>query len=465
MPAATVILEAAEEFEDGERALEFGLAEAYLELTSLPFGVGAKGGRERLRFGLLNELHLHDRPQTDSPDVLTVFFGEEGLTEDGLEVSWVAPLPVYLQAILGVFNGDNEDAFGYGSLRDPLCRRGSGRSSSSAPRAPSSSVPRASTDARPRPARQLRRRRRQVQVHARGLASRAPDRGRRDALRPPQGRRRGRRRWRRHGGARRRLRQEPGEVVFETRDAYGYYVWVDVQPWKRWLFGLRYDWTELPDEPGPRVGHRAIPGLDAVRVPPVPAGLQDTTNRSDFGAGARHAQRAVPPGDLHPRARTRRTRSEGACPCDASSRSRWPLAIALGLPAGGAEAAEKLRVVASLPDFKALTEAVGGDLVEVDTLARGDQNPHDLEIRPSLMVKLRRADLLVRNGIEGDPWVEPLVRGAGNAARAPGGPGCVDVSRGIQVLGVPRAEWIARGATSIPRGTRISRSTRRTPPS
>jgi hypothetical protein len=83
---ATVILEAAEEFEDGQRALEFGLAEAYLELTSLPFGFGAKGGRERLRFGLLNELHLHDRPQADSPDVLTVFFGEEGLTEDSLEV-------------------------------------------------------------------------------------------------------------------------------------------------------------------------------------------------------------------------------------------------------------------------------------------------------------------------------------------------------------------------------------------
>jgi hypothetical protein len=117
---ATVILEAAEEFEDGERALEFGLAEAYLELTSLPWGLGGKGGRERLRFGLLNELHLHDRQQPDSPAVLTRFFGEEGLTEDGLEVSWVAPLPVYLQAILGVFNGDNEEAFGYGSLRDPL---------------------------------------------------------------------------------------------------------------------------------------------------------------------------------------------------------------------------------------------------------------------------------------------------------------------------------------------------------
>jgi ABC-type Zn uptake system ZnuABC Zn-binding protein ZnuA len=113
------------------------------------------------------------------------------------------------------------------------------------------------------------------------------------------------------------------------------------------------------------------------------------------------------------------------------------VAIALGLPGYCPGAAEKLRVVASLPDLKALTEAVGGDLVEVDTLARGDQNPHDVEIRPSLMVKLRRADVLIRNGVDGDPWVEPLVRGAGNGRLAPGSPGVVDVSRGIQVLGAP----------------------------
>ena len=113
------------------------------------------------------------------------------------------------------------------------------------------------------------------------------------------------------------------------------------------------------------------------------------------------------------------------------------IAAWLALGGGGAEGAGKLRVVASLPDLGALTEAVGGDLVEVDVLARGDQNPHDIEIRPSLMVKLRRADLLVRNGVDGDPWVEPLVRGAGNARLAPGAPGHVDVSQGIQVLGVP----------------------------
>jgi ABC-type Zn uptake system ZnuABC Zn-binding protein ZnuA len=104
------------------------------------------------------------------------------------------------------------------------------------------------------------------------------------------------------------------------------------------------------------------------------------------------------------------------------------------LAGGGAGAASKVRVVASLPDLKALTEAVGGDLVEVDTLARGTQNPHDIEVRPSLMVKLRRADLLVRNGAGGDPWVEPLLMGAQNAPIFPGQPGYVDASAGVRIL-------------------------------
>jgi zinc/manganese transport system substrate-binding protein len=107
---------------------------------------------------------------------------------------------------------------------------------------------------------------------------------------------------------------------------------------------------------------------------------------------------------------------------------------ALGVLSGGAGAASKVRVVASLPDLKALTEAVGGDLVEVDGLARGTQNPHDVEVRPSLMVKLRRADLLVRNGAGGDPWVEPLLMGGQNAQIFPGHPGYVDASVGIRII-------------------------------
>jgi ABC-type Zn uptake system ZnuABC Zn-binding protein ZnuA len=116
----------------------------------------------------------------------------------------------------------------------------------------------------------------------------------------------------------------------------------------------------------------------------------------------------------------------------------WLVLVALialpALPAGGAS---KLRVVATIPDLKALTEAVGGELVEVDSLARANQNPHDLEVRPSLMVKLRRADALVVNGLELDQWADVVVRGANNARVMPGNPGFIDASRGVPVLDVP----------------------------
>jgi len=118
-------------------------------------------------------------------------------------------------------------------------------------------------------------------------------------------------------------------------------------------------------------------------------------------------------------------------------RSVLACVIALGFVAGAAPAADKIRVVATLSDLKALTEAVGADLVEVDALARGNQNPHDLEVRPSLMVKVRRADVLVVNGLDLDNWVDLVVRGANNARVIPGAPGYVDASRGIPVLEVP----------------------------
>lgn len=111
--------------------------------------------------------------------------------------------------------------------------------------------------------------------------------------------------------------------------------------------------------------------------------------------------------------------------------------LLLGPSGPGVEGAAKLRVVATIPDLKALTEAVGGDLVEADSLARGTQNPHDLEIRPSLMVKLRRADALVVNGLELDAWSDVAVQGSNNGRIIYGAPGHIDASRGIQPLDVP----------------------------
>jgi zinc/manganese transport system substrate-binding protein len=102
-----------------------------------------------------------------------------------------------------------------------------------------------------------------------------------------------------------------------------------------------------------------------------------------------------------------------------------------------AVAADKIRVVATIPDLKALAEEVGGKQVDVETLARGNQNAHELEIRPSLMLKLRRADILLENGLELDTWADVVVQGANNPNIVRGAPGRIDVSRGIQVLEVP----------------------------
>ena len=113
------------------------------------------------------------------------------------------------------------------------------------------------------------------------------------------------------------------------------------------------------------------------------------------------------------------------------------LLIATGSLLPGAEATRKLRVVTTIPDLQSLAEAVGGDLVEVDSLTRGTQNFHEAEVRPSMMLKLRRADALIENGVELDAWADVAVTGANNANIVRGAPGRIEISRGIQLLEVP----------------------------
>jgi len=111
--------------------------------------------------------------------------------------------------------------------------------------------------------------------------------------------------------------------------------------------------------------------------------------------------------------------------------------LMLGSSVSSAWGADTLRVVTTIPDLKSLAEAVGGDRVEVDSLTRGTQNFHEAEVRPSMMLKLRRADLLIENGLDLDAWVDVAVLGANNPKIIRGAPGRVDVSRGIPVLEVP----------------------------
>ncbi|HEV8143309.1 MAG TPA: DUF4200 domain-containing protein [Methylomirabilota bacterium] len=96
------------------------LAEAHLTLLTLPFNTQLKLGQMRNRYGWSNQIHEHDLPWPDRPGVYRAYFGEEGLSEKGAELTWVAPLPFYLEALVGAFNGDNETAFGRGRIKEPM---------------------------------------------------------------------------------------------------------------------------------------------------------------------------------------------------------------------------------------------------------------------------------------------------------------------------------------------------------
>ncbi|PYN94593.1 MAG: ABC transporter substrate-binding protein, partial [Candidatus Rokuibacteriota bacterium] len=102
-----------------------------------------------------------------------------------------------------------------------------------------------------------------------------------------------------------------------------------------------------------------------------------------------------------------------------------------------AAAPPKLRVVATLPDLYVITKALVGDAAGVEVIARFGQNPHDLEVRPSHMLMLRRADLLVRNGLEEDAWIDVIALGSNNPKMVRGTPTVIEASIGIAVLKTP----------------------------
>jgi ABC-type Zn uptake system ZnuABC Zn-binding protein ZnuA len=114
------------------------------------------------------------------------------------------------------------------------------------------------------------------------------------------------------------------------------------------------------------------------------------------------------------------------------------IAVALAMTAAVTPTgAAGLRIVATLPDLWTLTRAVIGDAATVDLATRMGQNPHDMEIRPSQTLLVRRAEVLVRNGLEEDAWIDPVVEGAGNPKLLRGSPNVIEAARGIAILKIP----------------------------
>lgn len=99
--------------------------------------------------------------------------------------------------------------------------------------------------------------------------------------------------------------------------------------------------------------------------------------------------------------------------------------------------ADVLRVVTTTTDLADMVSAVGGDMVEVKSLSKGIQDPHLVEPRPSMVMQVRRADMLVRIGMDQDMWAQSLIDAARNSNVIYGGEGYLDASRRIEKLQVP----------------------------
>src|SRR5256886_5435443 len=91
--------------------------------------------------------------------------------------------------------------------------------------------------------------------------------------------------------------------------------------------------------------------------------------------------------------------------------------------------AKKLNVITATTDMAALTQEVGGDRVTVESLAKGYQDPHFVEAKPSFLLKLRQADLLIVVGLEMEiGWLSPLITQSTNPKIQVGAPGYFDAS-------------------------------------
>lgn len=98
----------------------------------------------------------------------------------------------------------------------------------------------------------------------------------------------------------------------------------------------------------------------------------------------------------------------------------------------------KLNVVATTPDSGAIAREIGDDLVQVNVLAKPAEDPHFVDPKPSYIVKLSKADILIEGGAELEMgWMPPLIDGARNSKIALGKPGRVLCAEGLALLEVP----------------------------
>src|SRR5262252_2168164 len=116
----------------------------------------------------------------------------------------------------------------------------------------------------------------------------------------------------------------------------------------------------------------------------------------------------------------------------------FALLLAVTLACPGTAFAKKLNVVTATTDLAALAQEVGGEKINVNSIAKGYQDPHFVEAKPSFLLQLRQADLLVVVGLQLEiGWLPPLITQSGNPRIQVGATGYLDASEFAEILEKP----------------------------
>ncbi len=114
------------------------------------------------------------------------------------------------------------------------------------------------------------------------------------------------------------------------------------------------------------------------------------------------------------------------------------IGVLLSHVSSGVQAQDRVKVVTTLPTYAALAREVAGDLADVESIARGDVDPHFVNARPSFAAMIRGADLFVSTGLDLELWVPALLDRANNPRVLEGAPGHVTAYSGVRLLDIPQ---------------------------
>ena len=113
------------------------------------------------------------------------------------------------------------------------------------------------------------------------------------------------------------------------------------------------------------------------------------------------------------------------------------IVLSLGFLLTNSTYAAPIKILTITQDFASIAKSVGGDLVEVETLIKGSRNLHHINPKPSMVMKARRADIIIRLGMDQDGWIDGLIEAARNKRLFKGQTGYIDCSEPIKKLEIP----------------------------